>query len=187
MNTYVSLLIIFTIIITNGLIFGSLAYWKKKSKKLPHSQITKKNQDEHEAGTSRLSGTPMKNRRKCIRVPIEDEYCTVRFFDIGNPKLKSLTDKQINGYIRDISLSGIKMVSNFELPVRSDICVLVTFELQGVPLTVKGQIVRREDHLGEELVTYGLQFQSLNRQAQVELTKFINNNLSSTIGLAGGF
>ncbi len=125
-------------------------------------------------------GTPRKNRRKCIRVPVENEFCTVSFYEIGNPKFRSLRNKKITGYIKDISLSGLKMTSNFELPVRSDICVMISFELHGIPLILKGKIVRREDHLGEEFVVYGIEFQNLSRQAQLELSKFINNKTKVT-------
>lgn len=188
LNTEVSLLVILSITVINILAFLNIVYLNKKKKTETTSQ-SKNNLIKQVTERSPSFGTPMKNRRKCIRVPVENENCTVRFYDIGNPKLRSLRDKQINGYIKDISLSGLKMASNFELPVRSDICVMVSFELHGVPLNLKGQIVRREDHLGEEFVIYGLQFQNLNRQAQLEISKFINKKtkVSGNLELAGSF
>lgn len=115
-----------------------------------------------------------RNRRKCLRVEVDKIYCMMEFNDFGDSKLKNLTSKKIDGHIEDISLSGIKFVSNYELPVRSDIKITVSFKLDDFVFTISGKIVRRMDHLDNEFVTYGIQFTDLLPSQQKQLNGLIN-------------
>jgi len=64
----------------------------------------------------------------------------------------------------------------------TEISLLIIFSITVIHILMylKGKIVRREDHLGEEFVVYGIEFQNLSRQAQLELSKFINNKTKVT-------
>ena len=77
----------------------------------------------------------------------------MKFDHFGDHKLQKLEDKTIDGYIEDISLTGIKFVSNYELPIRSDIRITTSFQLDQFVFSIKGKIVRRQDHLNLENVS----------------------------------
>lgn len=102
-----------------------------------------------------------KNKRSNYRVNLNHVGCEVMLSDFGNPKLCKLKGKKIAGSIEDLSLSGLKFTSNYELPVRSHISIIVTFGLGDINLKLKGKIVRREDHVYNNMVSYGVQFAEL--------------------------
>ncbi|MCQ6278573.1 PilZ domain-containing protein [Bacillus sp. EB600] len=118
-----------------------------------------------------------KNKRKNFRVKANDIYCIVKFDHFGDPKLQKLKDKTIEGYIEDISLTGMKFVSNYELPVRSDIRITTSFQLDQFVFSLKGKIVRRQDHLKFENVIYGIEFTDLLPNQQKQLNGWLNNHL----------
>jgi hypothetical protein len=122
-----------------------------------------------------------KNRRMCLRVEVDKIYCMMTFNDFGDSKLNNLKTKKIDGYIEDISLTGLKFVSNYELPVRSDIKITVSFKLDGFIFTLPGKIVRRADHLNNDFVTYGIKFTSLLPGQQKQLNGLINKKNKKTI------
>jgi hypothetical protein len=121
------------------------------------------------------------NRRKCLRIEVEKIYCMMKFDEFGDSKLNNLKSKTIDGYIEDISLTGLKFVSNFELPVRSDIKITVSFKLDNFVFILPGKIVRRSDHLNNDFVTYGIQFTSLLPGQQKQLNRLINEKIKKTI------
>jgi c-di-GMP-binding flagellar brake protein YcgR len=121
------------------------------------------------------------NRRMCLRVEVDKIFCMMQFDDFGDSKLNNLKSKKIDGYIEDISLTGLKFVSNFELPVRSNINITVSFKLDGFVFAIPGKIVRRADHLNNDFVTYGIQFTSLLPNQQKQLNELINEKMKKTL------
>lgn len=118
-----------------------------------------------------------KDKRNCVRVPVNNIYCIAKFDHFGDPKLQKLNDKTIDGHIEDISLSGLKFVSNFELPVRSDIRTTISFHLGEFVFSIKGKIIRRQDHLNFENVIYGVEFTEMLPNQQKQLNKWINDHI----------
>lgn len=115
-----------------------------------------------------------KNRRKCFRVEVDNIYCIIKFIDFANSKLNKLKNRTINGYIENISLSGLKIVSDYELPVRSDIRITISFKLEDYVFTMKGKIVRREDHIENKYVGYGVEFLELLPNQRKQLNMLLN-------------
>lgn len=115
-----------------------------------------------------------KNRRKCFRVKVDNIYCIIKFIDFGNSKLNKLKNRTINGYIENISLSGLKIVSDYELPVRSDIRITISFKLEDYVFTMEGKIVRREDHIEKKYVGYGVEFLELLPNQRKQLNMLLN-------------
>lgn len=123
------------------------------------------------------------DKRRCFRVQTNDIYCILKFDDFGDPKLQKLKNKTIDGYIEDISLSGIKVVSNYELPIRSDIRITTSFQLDQFVFSLKGKIIRRQDHLNVENVIYGIEFYDLQPNQQKQLNRWLNNQIKLVDGL----
>lgn len=115
------------------------------------------------------------NKRKCFRVNVEHLLCTITFYEFGNEKLQPLKGKTIQANIEDISLSGLKLSSNYELPVRSDIRIAVSFKLEDFVFSVNSKIVRREDHIDQELVYYGAEFLNMMPNHEKQLSTVLNN------------
>lgn len=143
---------------------------KKESKALSQTEMPAKTGGQPIGIQTRTS----KNKRRTFRVKANHIYCIVKFEHFGDPKLQKLEDKTIDGYIEDISLTGMKFVSNYELPVRSDIRITTSFQLDQFVFSLKGKIVRRQDHLNFENVIYGIEFNDLLPNQQKQLNGWLN-------------
>lgn len=72
-----------------------------------------------------------------------------------------------NVLIEDISVGGLRFVSNLKLPIRGDVVYRFITDLLGKSVTLNGSIVWKEE-INEELLEYGIKFNS----GEAELASF---------------
>ncbi|WP_141433827.1 PilZ domain-containing protein [Bacillus sp. 03113] len=141
---------------------------KKSGVKTQHFEKVK------EISSYKSQQNQFQDQRSSFRVNVNQIYCTITFYHFGNIKLQNLKNKKINGYIENISLTGLKILSDYELPVRHDISILISFKLKDFVFNLKGKIVRREDHLENKLVAYGIHFLEMVPNQQKHLNIILN-------------
>ncbi|WP_249310469.1 PilZ domain-containing protein [Bacillus sp. FJAT-49736] len=167
------LLLAFILLFCSFIIILFIIFINNKNKKMDQVDLSLDQMEEA------MIPQPFINKRKNFRVEVDNLYCIIKFNHFGNPKYEKLKDKTIEGYIEDISLSGMKFSSDYELPVRSDINILISFQLDHLVFSVKGKIVRRQDHLNNENVTYGIEFAELLPNQEKQLSSWLNRKIVS--------
>lgn len=80
----------------------------------------------------------------------------------ANIKLLSIAGRNIEigvskVFVTDISVGGLRFVSNLKLPIRGDVIYQFITELLGEPIKLKGSIVWKEE-MNEDLTEYGIKF-----------------------------
>lgn len=113
-------------------------------------------------------------QKRAHRVLVPYIECTVKIVELGNEKFESLRNKRFIGQVENISITGVKFVSTFELPVKLEIIGEIYFKLAEQEFNLMGKIVRREDHLKGEL-RYGFEFFDLKRETIADLSIILNN------------
>ncbi|RFU60837.1 PilZ domain-containing protein [Bacillus sp. V59.32b] len=113
-------------------------------------------------------------QKRAHRVLVPYIECTVKIVDFGNEKFESLRNKRFIGQVENISVTGVKFVSTYELPVKYEIIGEIYFTLGEKEFNLMGKIVRREDHLNGEL-RYGFEFFELKREMIADLSIILNN------------
>lgn len=144
----------------------------RKRIKSQHNQILKlkkKKTDEANKTENIIS-----NRRKNFRLPIHLDDCTLEFWEFENKQLERLKNKKINTTIENISAQGLKVVAEYNLPVKNSIIVNITFKLFEQEFSFKGEIVRKEEHRKENHIAYGVHFIEVNDQDEQQLIKTLN-------------
>ena len=72
---------------------------------------------------SKLNSKPQKNnnvinRRNSFRIKLYNIKCYVKFLHLDDDKLLFLQNKSIDGYIEDISATGLKFISSYNIPLK---------------------------------------------------------------------
>lgn len=113
-------------------------------------------------------------KRKHYRLNFPQQLeADIKLVSIAGRKMELGVSKVLIG---DISIGGLKFISNLKLPIRGDVVYQFETELLNEPVTLKGSIVWK-DEINEDLVEYGIQFISENNgQAALStlLDTFIN-------------
>lgn len=110
------------------------------------------------------------NKRKHYRLGVEDLICKVELVGYGKTELKRLKNKEFEGYIDNISTTGLKFTAATDLPVKERLTIEMTFEIKDIEFTIQGEIVRREELLENEFFGYGVEFNQLSRTTLTNLT-----------------
>jgi hypothetical protein len=98
------------------------------------------------------------NHRKSFRLQVGSQSCTLQLIEFGDEKLEKLKNKKVTGYIQDISATGLKFVTEYNLPIRKKISVNLNFEMKDQLFTLKADIVRKEEQMDHNNVVYGIKF-----------------------------
>jgi c-di-GMP-binding flagellar brake protein YcgR len=106
-------------------------------------------------------------RRRAFRIKLPEQDCIFELIDFDDKLLERLKYKKGKGKIRDISLSGIKLECDYDLPVRKGIFLQLHFVLQDVEFSFKGKIVRKEELMKN--IIYGIEFIDVNLKEQQRL------------------
>lgn len=75
--------------------------------------------------------------------------------------------------IEDMSIGGLRFVSNLKLPTRSDAIYQFQSEIIGESITLKGSIVWKEE-INEDLMEYGIKF-SISEEEQASLSTLLDS------------
>lgn len=116
--------------------------------------------------------TNSNHRRKDFRLNIFNESVEVEvtLLSCDDEKFKQILGKKFTGKIIDISVSGLKIVSKYNFPIKGRFKVRTEFSLNKIPFKINAYLLRKEEHLKEKLISYGLQFVEMDRKTKEELT-----------------
>ncbi|MBP1948472.1 PilZ domain-containing protein [Virgibacillus litoralis] len=109
------------------------------------------------------------NLRGDFRIEISQLPCEVTFLRIENEKMKKLENNKIATTIENISSTGLKLDSEYNLPVKYKIKIRVEFELKDDLFSFNGYIVRKEEHVKSKMISYGIQFFEATTKEQQKL------------------
>lgn len=112
-----------------------------------------------------------KERRENFRVKLLEQECTFELIDFGDKLLERLKHRQGEGKIRDISRTGLKLICDYDLPVRKHIFLQLHFMLQDEEFSFKGKIVRKEELMND--IIYGIEFIEADSNEQQRLFQVI--------------
>jgi len=98
------------------------------------------------------------NQRGDFRVTLNEVNCSVKFLDFENEKLNGLKLRIFNGYLENISMGGLKLICDYDFPVKQSVLIEMTFSFKNHEFILKGEIVRKEEHNNKNLVAYGVYF-----------------------------
>lgn len=110
-------------------------------------------------------------KRQAFRMKLLEQKCALEFVDFGDESLEKLKHRKVEGQIKDISRTGIKLICEFDLPVRKQITLQLNFVLQDEDFSFKGKIVRKEEKLND--ITYGIEFIEVGEKEQQQLFKVL--------------
>ena len=122
--------------------------------------------------------TPVKDfvgplKRKDFRISLDQE-CTIEFIEFENKQLNKLLHKKIVCHLENISVSGVKILSELNLPVKPKIIVSINFYIKNKEFNLIGEIVRQEVHTQKNLFGYGIRFINMNHIEQKKLLRTLN-------------
>ncbi|XJZ27516.1 PilZ domain-containing protein [Bacillota bacterium Lsc_1132] len=112
-----------------------------------------------------------KERRESFRVKLLEQECTFEIIDFDDKLLEQLKHRQGKGEIRDISRTGLKLICDYDLPVRKHIFLQLYFLLQDEEFSFKGKIVRKEELMND--IIYGIEFIEADSTEQQRLYQVI--------------
>lgn len=116
----------------------------------------------------------VKNNRNNFRVPVPPTECVLEFISFEDKKLESLKMKVFKGTIENISVSGMKFLCRYNLPVKQCIKVHVSFMIKNQPFKLEGEIVRKEEQLQKDIIGYGVKFTELDLHTSKQLHESLN-------------
>ncbi|AET58036.1 PilZ domain-containing protein [Paenibacillus terrae] len=120
------------------------------------------------------------NRREAFRLGIPDEGCAFEFLHFGDETLARLTHRKGIGKIQDISVKGLKLICDYDLPLKKPVLIQVEFELNKEPFVLQAHLIRKEAHISQPFITYGLVFAEMSSSDQERLVYCINQRVLKT-------
>jgi hypothetical protein len=114
------------------------------------------------------------DQRDYHRINLDNVECYIVFKDFGTKKLDNLIEKVIIGEIQNISVSGIKLITSYDLPVHYHIVGQVTFHLKDEKFDLIGEFVRKESKVECKQFIYGIKFKDLSKHDENRLGRIIN-------------
>jgi c-di-GMP-binding flagellar brake protein YcgR len=100
-----------------------------------------------------------KNRRQAFRIHLTNHKCTYQFPALGLIE---------TGKIRDISATGMRLVTYEDLPDSNLVEMRIFFTLDGIPFQLEGKIVRKRITPNRKY-DYGIQFIHSDKKTKEQL------------------
>ena len=82
-----------------------------------------------------------------------------------------------NGYLENISLGGLKLICEYDFPVKESILIEITFSLKNHEFILKGKVLRKEENNNKDLVAYGIYFSDISEEDSKLLNSILNQIL----------
>lgn len=116
-----------------------------------------------------------KERRKSFRLKVDIEECEFQILKIGNKNIDRVKDRKGIGIIKDLSFTGLRLESAYDLPVKDVVEIKLEFEFDEHELELKGVLIRKEEHIYKGKFIYGIKFIETNKKTQTEFNKLLRN------------
>lgn len=168
---YIGIVVLLLIILTI-FIFTVVRYIVKNNVSEPAIYSSPNNQ----GGTvnNRMPDFYGPKRRKDFRITIGNLDCVVELLEFENKKLDKLSHKRFEGSIENISATGLKLLSRYNLPVNQKILIEISFNLEGEEFCIVGEIIRKEEHTHKNTYSYGIHFIGLDENQLQLLIRVLN-------------
>jgi c-di-GMP-binding flagellar brake protein YcgR len=115
------------------------------------------------------------NRRAHFRVSLSHHECNVEVIYFENKQPQALKNKKFIGYIEDISLGGFKLLCPNRLPINQVISIKISTKLKGKEFIILGNILRKEEHIENEISSYGVQIIRMDEEKRKRLYQALNS------------
>lgn len=113
--------------------------------------------------------TIYKNRRQDFRLELYNVSAEITILSSEDKRFNQILGKKFTGMIKDLSASGLKLLSEYNLPVKGKFKVKIEFSINQNNFVLHAFLLRKEEHLKENLISYGFQFVEMNRKTKEEL------------------
>ena len=102
----------------------------------------------------------IKNRRNYFRIYFDKPLCSTMSISLINKRPVNTGRSKV--CIEDISASGLRFVSNFKMPVSSNVIMDFNTKILGQAMQFSGWIVRR-DEIKQDIWEYGVRFLAVEK------------------------
>ncbi|MDC3418186.1 PilZ domain-containing protein [Aquibacillus salsiterrae] len=114
------------------------------------------------------------NKRENFRVNVKNIACRITLKDFENSQLEKLRYRKFDGKVENISIGGLKLLSDCNLPVRQSIMIDIEFDIEDHPFCLNGFLIRKEEKYHRKEVSYGVKFTNLSEEEKQQLRLILN-------------
>lgn len=93
--------------------------------------------------------------------------------DIDTKRFKALNQKYFTGYIENISLTGLKFSSAYNIPIQENITISLHFSLDDEDFTLQARMARKHEELSSSDVVYGVEFIEISEKNRERLARIL--------------
>ncbi|TFB13288.1 PilZ domain-containing protein [Filobacillus milosensis] len=111
--------------------------------------------------------------RKAFRVNLPLEKCEFEIVKVGEEP--GILNKYEQGKIKDLSMGGMKLITEIDLPVRKHVVLTLFFNLYGKEYKLNGIVKRKNEFHLESKFTYGIEFKNVDSRTKRTLYRLLNN------------
>lgn len=112
------------------------------------------------------------NRRKSFRVDLTMIECKFKEISIGHKDVEESIQKQ--GMISDLSVTGMQLRTESDLPVREPVVLEISFQIKDHPFHFIGIVRRKFEFMNKLHLTYGIEFKELSSRDRKALFHILN-------------
>ena len=132
--------------------------------------------EKNEENNDRKEGRMRFNRRRFFRISLDDNErdCQIVFLDFGDEKFKHLVNKRISAKVMDLSVGGMRISTEYDLPVQYHIVSIISFEINDERFYLQCEFQRKEAKKENENIVYGVRFINVDKNIESKLGKIIH-------------
>jgi c-di-GMP-binding flagellar brake protein YcgR len=137
------------------------------------SKNLKEKESEINVLTKKISTLSSKSeQREAFRVDILMEECVFDVVKIGKTSLDN--NKGNKGKVRDLSFSGMKLISDVDLPAREHVLLSLKIIVRDEQFELLGVIKRKEEYDLRSKIIYGIEFKNVDQTHKTALYQLLN-------------
>lgn len=115
------------------------------------------------------------NKRGGFRLDMADEECGFQFTELEDSSLQVLKNRKGVGKIKDISIIGMRIGCNYDLPLKNNVTIKIEFKLQSECFSLQALLTRKEKHIDSPDVIYGTKFVEMSLDDNKRLLQCLKN------------
>ncbi|MYL39227.1 PilZ domain-containing protein [Halobacillus litoralis] len=111
--------------------------------------------------------------KRSLRVDVPHIESKIIIIDIDTKRFKALNQKYFTGYIENISLTGLKFSSAYNIPIQENITISLHFSLDDEDFTLQARMARKHEELSSSAVVYGVEFIEISEKNRERLARIL--------------
>ncbi|MCA1020548.1 PilZ domain-containing protein [Halobacillus litoralis] len=111
--------------------------------------------------------------KRSLRVDVPHIESKIIIIDIDTKRFKALNQKYFTGYIENISLTGLKFSSAYNIPIQENITISLHFSLDDEDFTLQARMARKHEELSSSDVVYGVEFIEISEKNRERLARIL--------------